>query len=418
MLRCHCFVWCIENGRQGAGSRDIRRNTELLNSVRAVAERSVRHFAWPKLITAWLLSLLSACSVHPIPDEVSPLRTEEIVRSARCEMRLGLFDQVGRILRSAGVTDIDVRDLQTREGRQKIGRNPPPVIAGILADYGAVAVAYDFFFEITENDNLTANMGFRIPYLSPSAFDLGLAGNLNKTRVGKRAFSTQETFKDLILRNDWCDGFEPLDRNIVYPITGSIGLRKAVGTFMAIAEQGGGKDSFVDTLTFTTTIGGSVSPSVKLNPVPHSFRVVSAGGSLSAGRTDMHKVTISLAFPVPVAPAKPKKGITTLERIDPNETGPPPFTYNPVWRARYNICVADARDREDALKILRLSPPEVYCIEYADTFVPRTTADAAVVPSGIRRGTDERAKPRSGAPPERGTPTPPAPQRPRTPSWW
>ena len=356
-------------------------------------------------------------------------------------MRLGLFDQVGRILKNAGVTDIDVRDLQTREGRQRIGKNPPPVIAGVLTDYGAVAVAYDFVFEITEHDNLTANVGFRIPYLTPSAFDLGLAGNLNKTRVGKRAFSAQETFKDLILRNDWCDGFEPLDRNIVYPITGSIGLRKAVGSFMAIAEQGGGKDSFVDTLTFTTTIGGSVTPSLKLNPVPHSFRVVSAGGSLSADRTDMHKVTISLAFPVPVAAAKPKKGIPTLEKLDPNETGPSPYTYNPVWRARYNICVADARDREDALKTLRFSAPEVYCIEYADTFVPRTLADAAVVPRGIRRAVAARglpedqisiqeaepssaargATPQSGAPTERVTPTPvpvPAPQRARTPSWW
>ena len=181
-------------------------------------------------------------------------------------MRLGLFDQVDRILKAAGVTDFDVRDLQTKRGRQRIGRAPPPAIAEVLADYGAVAVAYDFVFEITEHDDLTANAGFRIPYLSPAAFDLGIAGRLKKSRVGKRTFSAQETFKDLILRNDWCDGFEPEDRNIVYPITGSIGLRRAVGSFMAIAEQGGGKDSFVDTLTFTTAIGGSVSPSVKITP--------------------------------------------------------------------------------------------------------------------------------------------------------
>ncbi|MEQ1713100.1 MAG: hypothetical protein ABL908_17090, partial [Hyphomicrobium sp.] len=303
-------------------------------------------------------------------------------------MRLGLFDQVDRILKAAGVTDFDVRDLQTKRGRQRIGAAPPPKIAEVLTDYGAVAVAYDFVFEITERDDLTANAGFRIPYLSPAAFDLGIEGSLKKSRVGKRTFSAQETFKDLILRNDWCDGFEPEDRNIVYPITGSIGLRRAVGSFMAIAEQGGGKDSFVDTLTFTTAIGGSVKPSVKITPVPHTFRLVSASGELSAGRTDFHKVTISLAFPVPAkTPSKQKKPIWQSEVVDPNETGPPPFIYNPVWRARYNICVADARDREEALKTLRFSPPEVYCIEYADTFVPRTFADAAEVPRGGRRST-------------------------------
>lgn len=39
-------------------------------------------------------ALLTGCSVYPMPDDVSPLSTEEIVRSARCEMRLGVLEQI------------------------------------------------------------------------------------------------------------------------------------------------------------------------------------------------------------------------------------------------------------------------------------------------------------------------------------
>src|SRR5262249_30034238 len=45
-----------------------------------------------------------------------------------------------------------------------------------------------------------------------------------------------------------------------------------------------------------------------------------------------------------------------------------PFDRPADWRARYNLCVADARGREDALKQLRLTAPEIYCIQYADAF--------------------------------------------------
>ena len=354
------------------------------------------------MLAALAVAALTGCSVHPIPDEVSPIPTQEIARSARCEMRLGLFDQVKRILGEAGIKNFDVMDLQTREGRRRILPVPPPPLKAILDDYGKVAVAYDFEFEITEHDNLDSNLAFKLPFTAPSSFDLSAAGSLHKTRVGKRTFSAQETFADLILRNDWCDGFAPRDRNILYPITGSIGLRKVVETFIALSEQGGGKDSFVDALAFTTTISGSVNPSVKLNPVPNSFRLVSATAGAAADRTDLHKVKISLAFPVP---EKPKKKNGSLLPVDPNEPGTAPYVYNPVWRARYNICVADAREREDLFKTLRLSPPEVYCISYADAFVPRTSAGDVIPRTALE------------SPPLRGGRALDKPQR-RLPSWW
>jgi hypothetical protein len=343
-------------------------------------------------------------------------------------MRLGLFDEVTRLFNEQGITGFDASVLQTRQGRAAVLPTPPPQLKPILDEYGEVAVAYDFTFDITEHDNLDAGLAFKLPFTAPRVFDLGAAGSLHKTRTGKRTFSSQETFYDLILRDHWCGNFEPRNRNIVYPITGSIGLRNVVKTFMALSEQGGGKDSFVDLLTFTTTISGSVNPSLKLNPVSESFRLVSASASLSADRTDLHQVKISLAFPV----SKPKSVLAKPKRKkdegrqpdDPSGPSIAPYAYNPVWRARYNICVADAREREDTFKTLRLSAPEVYCIEYADAFVPRTGADALPPRPDVDAPPPE---PVPGAPPrsrslERNLPAPPTtdfPSRqPRVRSWW
>jgi hypothetical protein len=338
-----------------------------------------------RLLPALALVTLAGCSVHPIPDDVTPIPTEEIVRSARCELRLGLFEHIERVLNRRGINEWKAEDLQTKEGWAKFyewltkyvkARPADAELLDRLKKYGQVAAAYDFDFNITEHDNADAAVAFKLP-LTNSTFDLSAGGTLHKTRQAQRTFKAQETFGQLVTRDIWCIGFRPRERNLLYPISGTIGLRKVVETFVEISEQGGGKDSFVDTLTFTTTIGTSVTPSIKINPVPNSFRLVSANGTLAADRTDIHKVTISLAFP---QEKKSERG----EVLDKDQKALDkagllaPYEMNTLWRARYNICVADARNREDTFKALRLSAPEVYCITYADAFVPRYADSRAV----------------------------------------
>ena len=152
---------------------------------------------------------------------------------------------------------------------------------------------------------------------------------------------------------------------------------------------------------------------------------------VSADRTDLHQVKISLAFPVPAKPKKQKQGRPQPD--DPSGPSMAPYAYNPVWRARYNICVADARDREDTFRTLRLSPPEVYCLSYADAFVPRTYAEALlsrpdVDSPQLRPDLDAPAlrqrRLESPAPRSRGLELPlpraiePPSQQPRPKSWW
>ncbi len=153
----------------------------------------------------------------------------------------------------------------------------------------------------------------------------------------------------------------------VYPLTGSIGLRKVAFTFLSIAVLEGGQESFVDTLTFTTSINGKINPTIKIDPVPKALRLVSADATLEAGRTDKHKVTVSLAFPVFEPELTFEEKQTVLEKSEV-EKG---YRLNTLWRARYNLCVHDARGREDTLKTLRFTAPEVYCLEYASAFAPK-----------------------------------------------
>jgi hypothetical protein len=342
---------------------------------------------------AGLAGGMAACSVHPIPDDVSfgQIPTQEIVRSARCEMRLGLLDQMVKALRDKSIPNkatgrpYVIEDLLRREDRLRLWDTLERVktkheLNEKFERYKKVAIAYDFDFNITEHNSAEAGLAFKLP-LTSSVIDLNAGASSSLTRVGQRTFKAQEKLTDVLEDvNDLCRGFKERDQSLAYPITGSIGLRKVVETFIAISDQGGGKDSFVDTLTFTTTVRGSLASTIKIDPVPHSFRLTSASAGVGADRMDIHKVVISLAFPeklktrdqfVKEYKDRCQKSIATCASEANAEANNREHKLNPVWRARYNICVADGRLREDNLKTLRLAPPETYCLAYADAFVQR-----------------------------------------------
>jgi hypothetical protein len=250
-----------------------------------------------------------------------------------------------------------------------------------------VAVVYSFDFGITENNKASVGAGFRLPW-STGVLDVGTSAGLDLTRIGSRVFGTEDSWDDLITNESLCADY-PWRRppNIVYPLTGSlgfdpltgsIGVGRVVETFIDIDEQGGAKDNFVDTLTFTTSVVGDANASVRIDPVPNQFRLVSATAAVGASRVDIHKLTVSLAFPQP----DPIPAVTGVVRA-PGDLNAP-FERPPVWRARYNLCVQDARTRENAFRQLRLTDPIVYCIAYADQFAPKY-GDRAIVVTETRR---------------------------------
>jgi hypothetical protein len=266
----------------------------------------------------------------------------------------------------------------------------------LLIKLGKVAVAYAFDFDIKEHNNAGATAGFKLPWMTSNVLDVGASASLDMTRQGHRVFTSEDSWDELLTNNKRClGGFEqPANPgNYVYPLTGSIGIGRVVKTFIDIEEQGGAKDSFVDTLTFTTEATGGADAAVKLEPVPNQFRPVAATAAVSASRLDIHKLTLSLVFPRP----DPIDAITGVKR-KPGDLNAP-FERPAPWRARYNLCVQDARTRENTFKQLRLTDPVVYCITYADQFAPKDAdRQVAVTVSRVVRdeapGADKSAAPR------------------------
>jgi hypothetical protein len=333
---------------------------------------------------------LAGCSLYPIPDDVSPFRTEEIVRYGRCEVRnaiLAHMVNVGIITTQSTVEEIRSQiEAATKKAKAKKDLR---LEEKKLLRLTKVAVVYSFDFNIIENNRTGADAGFRLPWPATNVLDVGATAALDLTRQGSRVFGNEDSWDDLITNSSLCEE-RPWQRpgNIVYPLTGSIGVGRVVETFIDIDEQGGAKDNFVDTLTFTTVVSGGANAAVKLDPVPNQFRLVSATAAASASRLDIHKLTVSLAFPQP----DPRRAITGVVRVDGDLNAP--FTRPAAWRARYNLCVQDARTRENTFRILRLEAPEVYCIRYADAFAPQT-GFRAEQPETMRRVGQQRAAPKA-----------------------
>jgi hypothetical protein len=253
--------------------------------------------------------------------------------------------------------------------------------------YMDIAIAYEWSFDITEVNHADASVGFRLPTLNPvGTFDLNAGGNANATRQAKRTFKNQDMFRTLLTKK-WYNFCNDIDRSIenvpntptgrppfepqpvrpVYPITGTIGLARAVTSFLKIAVQEGALDTFTDELTFTTTFDGRVGGAVTLAPVPKEFRLVNATGNLTGSRTDIHKVKISMAFPKARVTQKNEK--QKVDELLKDVKGG--YELNAQWRAAYTLCVVEARSREDDFKLLRLDPPEVTCLASTDAYYPR-----------------------------------------------
>ena len=292
---------------------------------------------------------LGACSVHPLPDDVSPIPTEEIVRTMRCETKLAVRAEIAAGLKFIGLSDIVpeliLEPVNLERVRQRDKERGDNLAERFLA-YSVTSIAYAFDFAITEDNYANATLGFTMPFtngtwtVSPSAAH-------KRTREGKRVFQTVETLAELNKLN--CANFAVRDTNLTYPITGSIGMGTAVHTFVALSELGGAEKLFTDTLTFTTTISGSLTTKLTLTPVPKSFRLTSVDAAIGAGRTDIHKVTISFAFPdlrrlrlFAAADAAVQSDLTKQHALE-------------------NLCIARATDREDVSGTLRFLPPESYC---------------------------------------------------------
>lgn len=216
--------------------------------------------------------LFTACSAHPLPEDVTRRTTFDIVQKLRCEARDGLESAV-----RAGWLD------QTRLLNTFIG--------------------YDFTFDITESNN--ANGGL-LEFLSPfqsGKLALEIKAGADRKRQNTRFFRAIELMADLRVDPDLVriDGpcSMPERSNFIYPIAGRVGIDEVVTTYsklrMAVKFRAKEMLVFSDTLEFTTTFTAAVKPTLELNSVAGQFRLTKASINGDSQRIDKHKVAIAIA---------------------------------------------------------------------------------------------------------------------------
>lgn len=268
------------------------------------------------LVLGALSFAAAGCAIHPLPEDVTGYNSAQIVAKIRCETREALRGFLIELIRpahpdiAAGMTNrtIRLRNFDRRRLSREIQR--------LLEKYDDAAIVYDFTFDITETNNLSAGADF-LSTFTRGTVKTGLTAGSERARENTRQFRITDSFENLvsIVPEEYCAaGGE--GKNWIYPITGSIGMVELLGTFFTLTESGsltgGGKDKsdpvIADTIEFRTKFLGSVNPRVELSPLGRRFELVSAGFNADASREDTHKVIIAVSLPPEPQPAKTLMG--------------------------------------------------------------------------------------------------------------
>jgi hypothetical protein len=264
------------------------------------------------------LSLFAGCAIHPLPEDVTRATSFDIVRQIRCETRDSVRELVIWWLEQLSPYSPTAKKLALQY------RNDPASIRSFHYDlfntpdlsevrsaaklFYDTGIAYNFDFMITEDNDLTADLGFlkQRPF---SKVSLAINAGARRKRGNERTFTVTDTFSGLLtnVTERYCEG-QIVGPNYSYPISGHIGVDKLVNEFIYMtlfnnlagggAKPGdlSGPPTMVDNLAFTTAITASANPSIVFTPITPAFQLASASVNALADRIDVHKVTIGLAI--------------------------------------------------------------------------------------------------------------------------
>jgi hypothetical protein len=272
-------------------------------------------------------SVLAACAIHPLPEDVTGYNTNDIVRKIRCEARDAIVGEAKIYLENHGYLIPDIATLRALTFKSRKDAAEIAVEQNIVR-FSKTGIVYSFALTGTETNgiSLAADIVNPIKYgtltLSPSA------GNTVE-RKNIRAFTVSDNFLSLV-QDKKLDKFCEAGRsgpNFEYPIVGRIGIDEMVKTFVrltlledlegpqtdvatsGVKLTGQGSPTMVDTITFTTTISGGLTPKISLSPVGKAVQIMDASLTGTVMRVDAHEVIIGLAVPASVPDAK--TGITS-----------------------------------------------------------------------------------------------------------
>ncbi|MCJ2050880.1 hypothetical protein [Methylobacterium sp. J-070] len=270
---------------------------------------------------------LGGCAVHPLPDDYSGVTGRHIARQIRCETREAVIDSVLGYLtdeRNKGAHQVDEHSrnlgnkykeaLKTDPGAMRSFR--PDKLTGVAQKVvdliWRTGIAYNYNLEMTETNNNDGSLNL-INIFPKSSRSLGFGAKLDLQRQNTRIFTITDTFGVLASNTDpdYCNyGYQIKDKNIIYPITGRIGIDEVIHEFtaMALFDNLSGKDGddpsspkgpsqMAEQLEFTTTIDVSIAPKVTFTPIGRGLHVADASLSEESIRKDLHKLTLGLYVP-------------------------------------------------------------------------------------------------------------------------
>lgn len=257
------------------------------------------------LISCGLVSCaLGACAIHPLPENVTGVKTSQIVHRNRCEAAAAIF-HIERWLR----------------------RNHKPIAAQELQNIG---VALSYTLDMQEVNSVTAATNFE-QLFTRGSFSFNPGGADSLTRDNKRVFTVADNYKTFLQMRD-CDA-EPVGPNYQYPIVGTVGIDETIQTFLTMAlhedlngviqnpdklpndpsEYTAASPTMAETLTFTTKISAGITPSVSLMPVGKAIQLNTASLDFEWSRQDIHTVIIGLGMPtVPPLEGHAKRLYSTI----------------------------------------------------------------------------------------------------------
>lgn len=247
---------------------------------------------------------LGACSTKPVPETFANLDTYAIAQHVRCEVR----DALKRL---DGLSNPWVKPYKTTGSVPSTVQPccnqapPPPAMVPILVHpVRNSAIIYEFTFDIEENNDLTGSVDF-FDLMTGGIFSLGVTAENKRQRKNFRNFRIQESAGQLIEDAGLAEECRQIESGVgvFYPITGKIGLEESLRTYLRLlgtkkltGPAGGGVPTFADTLEFTTTVGGSINPSISLSGPRSNISLRQTGVGIGMLRTDVHRLKIVLSI--------------------------------------------------------------------------------------------------------------------------
>jgi hypothetical protein len=244
---------------------------------------------WRKLVGRILVTpgmgalaiLLAACSMHPLPDDVTRVSTVDIVKSIRCEAL-------------AGIDSLTPQELARAR----------PIL-------DATVIGFDFLFNIDENNSASGDPKTGLlTFANGSKFSLNTTGSATLDRRNLRRFTIIDALADLPKPENRAFCSDRTRTNWVYPIGGKIGMDEVVRTYLKLemitelqratptndprVKERFTNVVFSDDLSFTTHIEVGAKTKLVLDAVIGELKVTNAALNVGSFRDDAHSVIVAL----------------------------------------------------------------------------------------------------------------------------